>query len=87
MSYTFPTQTSCLTRKSYHSSRVRVRMIVSTSSRALISSAFAARTNWSARRLYLTKSGRPMALQKFSQSQGSVQPIERSFLSLVSYTA
>ena len=35
----------------------------------------------------IAQSGRPIALQKFSQSHGSVQPIVRCFPSFVSYTA
>ena len=59
-------------------------MMASTASRAATSSALAARTNWSGLRANFTRSGRLMALQKFSQSQGSVQPMVRYLPSLVS---
>src|SRR5438034_8079549 len=83
-SYTLPTHTSAFVRRANHSSRSRVRMIASISRRAASSSALAARTNWSGLRANRASSGRPIALQKFSQSHGSVPPIVRSLPSRVS---
>ena len=59
-------------------------MTASIAWRAASSSALAARTNWSGLRAKRVKSGRPIALQKFSHSHGSVQPMVSSLPSRVS---